>query len=233
MTFRDIVGAMLRCWYLCLVVLATFAAVGWNSDKDSGSFVTNTVVTFTKPATAALEPDNGISDPSVISFASAIASEVNDGHTTPLYASADAPIYGAGVRQGISISVPNVGGQWSTSFTTAEIDVQIVGRAPEWVEQQQRTILARIAAATTAQQSATSPTGHISATIEPLSTQIGHIQTSRSSRLMAFAAIGLAGLISASATSVLLDGLLQYVRGRRNARRGRRLATGPVIGVIS
>lgn len=225
MTFRDIVGMMLRCWYLCLVVLAAFAVVGWNYDKNSGSFVTNTVVTFTKPATATLEPENGISDPSVISFASAIASEVNDGHTTPLYASADAPIYGAGVRQGISISVPNAGGQWSTSFTTAEIDVQIVGRTPEWVEEQQRTILARIVGATTAQQSATSPKGHISARIEPLSTQIGHIQTSRSSQLMAFGALGLAGLVSANAAAVLLDGLLQNVRGRRDARRGRRLAT--------
>lgn len=227
MTFRDIVRAMLRLWYLCLVILAAAGCLAWTFDKNSGCYTTHTVVTFTRSAASRVQ--GGTNDPSVISFAGAIVDEINNGHSTPLYGWATAPIYGAGMRQGISVSLPNSAGQWSFAIATAEIDIQIVGPTEDWVQRQQRSVLANIAAATKAQPRATSTSGHIAARIEPLSNQIQHVQPSRSIRMMALAALGLAGVIAAGTISVLVDGLAGYVRARRRSR----FDTPSLIGALS
>lgn len=232
MTFSDIVRAMLRRWHICLVIVLSFVYISWNLGQNSGCFTSDTVIVFTRPQAATLEPDNGTEDTNVISFAGAIADQVTGGHTTPLYASSDAPIYGAGLRQEVSVSVPNVGGQWTISFTEAEIDVQIVGPTQQWVERQQRSVLAQISAATANQQSKTSARGHISARIEPLSTQISHVQIDRSSLLLALGAIGLAACLCAATASILLERLIGHVRGRRDARRAR-LFAATEIGALS
>lgn len=233
MTFRDIVGAMLRFWYVCLVILAAIGILSWRYDRTSGCYTTDTLVTFTKPATSTLQLGNGTNDPSLISFAGAIVNEINGGHSTPLYATTSAPIYGAGVRQGISVGLPNGGGQWSNTFATAAIQIQIVGRTPGWVEGKQRWILARISQATRSQQSTTPSAGHIAATVEPLSTEIHAVLPTRSSRWTAFAALGLAGAISAGTASIVADGLVGFARARRDAWRRNRFAASSLMGVAS
>ncbi|SDS49581.1 hypothetical protein [Microlunatus soli] len=231
MTFRDIIGVMLRRWYLCVLILAAAGSLAWTYDRDSGGYTTDTVVIFTKPATSTLQPDNGAGDVSVISFAGAIANDINGANTTPLYAAPDAPLYGAGVREGILVGVPNAGGQWSTSLTTAEIDIQIVGRSPAWVAQQQHRILAEIHRSTAAQQSGTRLKARISATTEPLSTEITHIMPAPSSRLTAFAAIGIASILAAGAVAIMFDRLVELARNRRT--QGGHTLSSPAVEALS
>lgn len=227
MTFRDIVGAMLRRWYMVLVILLAASYLTMSYVRNSGCYTSVTVVTFTLPAASPLQPDSGTDDSNVIAFASAIADEINGGQSQSLYADADAPFYGAGVRQGVSVGLPNFGGQWATSYATAQIEIQIVGRTYAWVDEQQRAALARIDAAASSQQSIAAPAQHISATVER-PTQIFHVLPTRSSRMMAFAAMGIATFIGSTITSLIVDRLAVQAGQRRRARRARRVTTKPI-----
>lgn len=233
MTFRDVLGSVLRRWYALTLVLAACAYLTYTREESSGSYVSDTAVTFTLPARSTLLPYSGTNDSSVIAFASAIADEINAGESAPQYATADAPFYGAGLRQGVSAGVPNYGGQHAVSYSAAVIEIKIVGRTPDWVEERQRAVLGEIDAAVRGQQSTTSRSDRISTTIEPLSRQIFHVTPSRSSQLMAFAAMGMAGLIAGSAIATMLDGLTDLLRRWRVSTRGRRLKTTASAGAMS
>lgn len=230
-TLLGILRAMLRRWYVVLVVVLSAVYLTTTFVRDSGCYITDTVVTFTLPAMSPLQPDNGSTDSNVIAFASAIADEVSSGGAQALYATADAPSYGAGVRQGIWVGVPNTGGQWSTSFSTAAIEIQIVGRTAAWVRQQQHAALARIDAASRFRQSA-ARTRHVSMTIEPLSTEVSHILPTRSDRLMAFAAIGVGTFIAVVMASLTTEALMVRA-GRQRLRRPSHRAEPHPIGATS
>lgn len=230
MTVRDVVGLMLRRWYVLIMVLAAAGCLALAYDQDSGCYTTDTVVTFTLPSASPLQPDSGATDSSVIAFASAIANEINAGEPNPRYAHADAPFYGAGVRQGISVGLPHSGSQWEMSFPTAAIHIQIVGRTSEWVEKRQTSAIARINAAVQEQQKSSKPSEHISTSIQPLSTQIAPVMPSRSDRLMAFAAMGLAALVAGAVLSVLCDDLVSRIGRRRVAPSANPLQVRAALG---
>src|SRR5580765_99241 len=219
--------ATVHRWYVLVTVLVCAVALMGYLLRDGGCFTTKTVVTFTLPATSSLQWDNGTTDESVIAFASAVANEINAGQTAPRYAAADAPFYGAGVRQGVLVGLPNNGGQWSTSFAYAIIEIQIVGRTYAWVEQQQQRLLSRIEETTRAQQRGAAPRQRITATVEPLTSRILEITPTRSSKLTAYAAITIAALMVGCWGAVTLDTFAARRAVRKADRRPSRSASAP------
>lgn len=221
MTLHELLQSMGRRWYVVVVVLgaAVLAAIGFA--RDGGLYSTRTVVVFTLPGEPTLLPDNGTGDASIIGFAAAVAQEVNGGRPAVSYASADAPSYGAGVRQGVWVGLPNAGGQWTTSFARAEIEIQVVGRTAQWVRQTQQSTLARIETIADGQQIAAGAveTERVTTSIAPLTTQIEYIEATRSSRILAFTAMAVAAVIVSAWLSLLLDRLLS-----RSHRRTRSVA---------
>ncbi|WP_417563750.1 hypothetical protein [Microbacterium sp.] len=216
------IGAIGRRWYAFLIVLILVAAVGVVFYRGGGSFYTRTTITFTLPTRSALLPSSGTDDSSVIAFASAVATEINRGKPVPTYSSASAPYYGAGVRQGVLVSLRNAGNQWTASYPTATIDIEIVGRTHEWVVGMQQAILNEILEVARAQQSAsvTAPSDRITAHVEPLTTQIFDISSSRSTQLLAAGALAVAGLIAGGWAAIALDRLVLRRRTRRRHERG-------------
>jgi len=222
---------MFRRWYVSVVILA--AAVGLTGALlNLGSlYTTTTVVSFTLPSTSALQPDNGTADASVIDFASSVANEANSGQSSPQYASVDAPFYGAGVRKGITVRLPNYGGQWApTSFMSALIEIQIVGPDPTWVRAQQTAVLERIRSRAHEQQSTAPRSRRITATVEPLTTQIVQIAPSNRDKLIGVASMGLAVLISSAWLSAAVDRVARHRQPR--AARGRS-RSGLATSVVS
>ncbi|QEO15037.1 hypothetical protein FLP10_11880 [Agromyces intestinalis] len=218
MTFRDLVLVLLRRWYVLAVVFAVAISGFVWLDRSGGSYVSKPIVAFMLPGGVALRPDNGIDAEGVIGFAATIAEAVNNGRPIDRYAAEDAPAYGAGVREGVRIGVPNVGGQWGMSFTRAEIAVSIVGRTEEWVKARQREVLGRILTTADREQAmrGAAPDAHIDTFVMPLSTSIEHVQSSTRDRLLALGAILAAALITGGWLAVLLD------RGLRRFRRPNR-----------
>ncbi|WP_404435867.1 hypothetical protein LG322_12095 [Microbacterium aerolatum] len=223
---RDALAAIGRRWYVLLAVLLVFAALTVMFQRDGGSFSTRTTVTFTLPSRSTLLPESGLTDLSIISFAGAVATSINAGKPVQTFSSSDAPYYGAGVREGIMVSLRNTGSQWISSFPSATIDIQIVGRTREWVAERQQYLLDEIMAVTDAQQSATlTPVSdRITATIEPLSTEIHQVSPSRTDLIMATGAMALAALIAGCSAAAVTDRIVRRerhpVRKRGTTRRG-------------
>lgn len=218
MTVRDVLGAIGRRWYVFFVVALAFAALAVGLAREGGTYYTSSTVTFTLPERPTLLPDSGTNDLSVIAFASAVAVSVNEGKPVATYSSAQAPYYGAGVRQGVSVSLRNDGNQWMSSYPNATIDIQIVGPTYEWVAERQEAILSDIMSVTRGQQAVyTVEADQITAVVAPLSTEIVQITPSRSSQIMALTALALAGLIVASTASVVVDRIVRRARRRRAA----------------
>jgi len=196
-----------RRWYAPLVILLVGALLVVVFARDSGVYTTKTVVTFLLPSATSLSPHNGSSDTSIIAFARAVATQVNNGNEPAGYSSEDGPYYGAGIRQGVLIGVPNDGNQWYASYTRAEIDVQIVGHTHQWVAQRQSEVVGRIVTAARKLQGAliADPTQYISVAVVPLTLSIGRVAPTRSAEVGALAAMALAVLIVSAWSSVALD----------------------------
>jgi hypothetical protein len=219
-TIRDVLASIGRRWYVFLFVMLAFAALTVAFYRDGGSYFTHTSVTFTLPERSALLPESGTGDLSVIAFAGAVATTINQGKPIQSYSSADAPYYGAGVREGVMVSLRNDGNQWISSFPSATIDIQIVGRTKEWVQERQTAILDDIMNVAHGQQNATTTpaSAQITATVQPLTTEIGQVQSGRPTQLLAIGAMAVAGLIVAAPAAVAVDRLVRR-RRRRAARR--------------
>jgi len=214
MTLREVLSAVGRRWYVLLaaVLLAVGAFFSWH--RGGGVWVATPVVTFLRPGAHILTPENGLKDQNIISFASTVAQEINNGHAPESFAADDAPLYGAGLRQGVRISVPNVGGQWSTSYSDAEIIIQVVSTDRAWVESTQQDLLGKVGliAAAAQNEAGTESADRITTTIMPLSTQIGRVTSGRSTTVEALGALLLAATITGGWASVALDSLRKGAR---------------------
>lgn len=217
---RDALAAVGRRWYVLVAVVLAFAALTFAVYRDGGSFTTRATVTFTLPSRSTLLPESGLTDLSIIGFAGAVATSINAGKPVQTFSSADAPYYGAGVREGVMVSLRNSGNQWISSFPSATIDIQIVGRTREWVEDRQQTLLHDVMAVAQAQQNAvlTPPSDRISATVEPLSTEIHEVAPGRTDLILAIGAMSVAALIVGCSGALLTDRSVRWIR--RRARSG-------------
>ncbi len=212
---------MRRRWYVALVVAGVAVLLVAAFVRDGGVYTSKTIVTFMLPAATSLSASNGIGDTSIITFARAVAADVNSGSSPVAYSSNDAPYYGAGLRQGVLVDVPSDGNQWYASYTHAEIDVQIVGPTKAWVQEQQTRVVDRILASAHTLQSnlVDRPDSYLTVAVVPLTLDIGRVQATRGAQVAALAAMGLAALVVAAWGAVALD--------RRLARRRRRSAPSP------
>lgn len=209
MTFRSVVFTALRRWYVLLVSL--LAVVGYTSIlmQDSGLYSTRTVVYFAyiQPNMVSIGPYNGTENEGLIAFAGAVASEINNGRPVSRYAWDDAPLYGAGMRQGVLVGLADTGGQWMTSYNRAEIEIQIVGQSHDWVEETQSSLLSKVFEQAQALQGTNydDPRRRVTAEVSPLSSTIEHITVSSLEKIAAIAASGTAAIILGVWGALLMD----------------------------
>jgi hypothetical protein len=224
MTFRQVVATMLRRWYVPLVVVLVAAGFTSILVPDSGLYSTRTVVYFAyiQPNMVSIGPSNGTEDEGLIAFAGAVAAEINNGRPVARYAWDEAPLYGAGMRQGILVALADVGGQWMTSYNRAEIVIQIVGQSYDWVQATQQSLLERVSDRAQALQGPNfnDPKRRVSAEVSPLTDTIDHIVASRVEKIAAIASIILAALIVGTWGALVAD-RRAVARAQRRVRSGR------------
>lgn len=220
MTLLDLVAILLRRWYVLLAFIVMALAAFLALAADGGVYSTKPILSFSFPGSQAIAADSGLNDENVIAFAATVAEVVNNGRPIERYAAEDAPLYGAGAREEIRVGVPNVGGQWVTSFARAEIAISIVGRSEAWVHEQQARLVASVMEAAEKEQDARGvpETDRITPQVLPLSTRIELIDSSGAQKAMAMSALLLAALITGAWACVLLDRLLNGRRMRMHLR---------------
>ena len=231
MTIRELIVVVWRRWYVVLATLLIAAAVTVWFESSGGMYSTRTVVRFVLADYATLLPDNGSQDEDIIGFASLVAAEINDGRPAGGYARADAPFYGAGVRQGIMVGLPNTGGQWQASYSQADIEIQIVGQTRSWVEEHQRELTRAVQTRADELQDevAAAQDVRITTSIAPLTTRIEYVTPTRSSRFAAYAAMAAAATLVAGWLAVAVDRTARRAPGvrRRITSPGRTTMHGP------
>jgi hypothetical protein len=217
MTVRDLGAALLRRWYVLVVALVLAVGANYLLQRGEGVYTTETIVSFVLPNKTTLSPNSGLDDANVIAFAGIVAGAVNGGKTPAIYSEYDAPFYGAGVRQGVLVSIPNAGNQFVTSYQRAEVVLQIVGPSEQWVAQTQSELLAQVVQISEAQQaSVTSQKSRIRTSPVAATKKIFHIVPSRTTSLAALSALLVAALLGGGWTAVAID---RAVRGRKITTR--------------
>jgi hypothetical protein len=211
MTLRDVVGAVLRRWYVPIIVLMCTALVTAAFARDGGSYSSRTIVSFLLPPATSLAPDNGTNDSSVVAFAGAIVNAINNGRPPAPYSLSDAPYYGAGVREGIRVDLADSGNQWVSTFNRSDVEIRIVGRSQEWVQAQQDRMIDLVLSFADAEQSALliPAEDQIRASVAPLTTEIEHVSASQSIRITAVGAMAAVAVIVSVWASIALDRLIR------------------------
>lgn len=220
MTIRELIVVMTRRWYAVVLVVLVAVAATSAFESSGGMYTTRTAVRFVIDEYATLLPDNGSRDEKVIEFAAMIATEINEGRPAVGYARADAPFYGAGVREGVLIALPNTGGQWQESHSEADIEIQIVGPTRAWVLERQQRLTARVRErAQQLQDDVGAPRdARITTSIAPLTARIEYVAPTRSSRFAAYGAMAVATVLVAGWAAVRVDRAVLAARGRRRER---------------
>ncbi|UOE42752.1 hypothetical protein [Agromyces larvae] len=226
MIFREVLVAMVRRWYAVAAVSVVGVILAVSLVHDSGSYSTRTVVSFMFPNMQTLSPYNGTTDDSVIGFAASVAKVINNGREPASYANSDAPYYGAGVREGVLVNLPKWGGQWTKSYSRAEIELQIVGRSEEWVESMQAKLISRIGEVAEEQQASMNIPAdqRINLVVEPLTKSIEHVIPGRTAVLAAIGALLAAVVLVSAWVAVIWERLASGRAARRRRRRGGREA---------
>jgi hypothetical protein len=216
-TLHDLIAVVRARWYVVLAVLVLAAGAGVLFARDGGLYTTRTVVAFVVPNDGPWD-GGGSREDGVIALALAVAEQAGEGRGSVDYAAADAPFFGAGIRQGVSIGLPDTGGQWEASYARAAINIDVVSPDRAWVVEQQQSLIAAVQDATVAYQSGLGSAGRVRAEVEQLTMTIEHVQPSRTSQLLAIAALAGAGLILGCGAAVMWDRRLSARRsGNRRA----------------
>ncbi len=217
MALRGLLLTLLRGWYLVVAALLCAALLVVHFAQDQVVYTTRTSITFTYPNASELEPYNGTGDKSVISFVSAVVEKVNGGVTASTYADDSAPYYGAGIRRGVNVTLPNDGGQFVAIYRMAQIDIEIVGPSADWVKSKQTGIIADVFRISEDMQAAAGVrfADRIIPTVVPLSLLITSVAPSRSSLILAVAGLGAAGLLVGGWGAVTVERLRSRARGAR------------------
>lgn len=153
---------LLRTRAPLLLVLVCLTA-GWMwAYRIHGAYQGTVQVTFASPNpqdardpfTQAINPLTSESRHSLIDLAGITVRAVAGLHTPPQAVSGDVTLLDSGVYDGSSVIQPNVGGQWSYSFSEAGMQVQATGPTAEAVTAKIDNLVSRIRASVTAREDA-------------------------------------------------------------------------------
>jgi hypothetical protein len=143
MTFDDAVRAVARAWWVLAAGFAVTLVVMATLLRIPGVYTAQVDLVALPPHDPA--PRNVLLETtaSLSPFAWMVAAEASQGATTQDTGTAGT-LYGAGVREGFKVTVPNTGGQWNFSHDRPVISVEVVGPSEEFVESTLETLVHRV-----------------------------------------------------------------------------------------
>lgn len=135
MTAGTLLQIILRRWYVAIACLAAVMWVCLVLGQTGRTYWVQAQIVFVEPGGGSVSNVNDGVAPSLINFAGIVQRKVSgDGEPVQL-PSSNATLYGSGVRRGYSITLPNTGNQWATSFSKPVLAIQVTGDSPEAVNQ--------------------------------------------------------------------------------------------------
>lgn len=153
MTLARILRMLGRQWLVLIIGLALTAAGAAASLHVTGIFTARTTITLLPPIGWAIGGNTlSYSGATLVGFAKLVEQTVNEDDSGQLFAAPDTPLYGAGVRQGEVVYVPDAGGQWAPNLNRPSLIIDVVGPTPEYVASRVEALTAEISGAIEARQ---------------------------------------------------------------------------------
>lgn len=148
MTIAGLAAVLFRRWYVVLACAPAFALLLLYVLAGHPLYATRGSVLLIEPeastASALLMGQTEILSP----FAAAVERLVNDGRAPFRMNSQAATLAGTGVREGVSVSMPNFGSQWSASFPNPELTIEVVSEDRDRVADRYQQLVRRVQAVT-------------------------------------------------------------------------------------
>jgi len=187
--------AWLAVWVIGVPVSAMCAVA---ASKAPGVYWSRVQISFIAPNSTTNPNGLQITSSSLISAAGAVGKMVDNRTSAARLGSATVTLAGEGIRNGYSVTLPNDGGQWVSSFNSPWLDVQAVASDPLTVSQRMSALLRQINVALAHLQSEQSvaPRNLIRTQASPPSVPIYY---QRGSRMRASAGTLVLGLILTTA----------------------------------
>lgn len=194
MTAKELLGHVLRRWYLMLAGAVLTVGILYFAIHQQGVYWTQFTVLLLSP-TGQYYP-NKIEDPrySMSPMAGLLVADWNGSQRPLLTASGDTTLYGEGLRQGVEVRLPNQGSQWQPLYVSPNIDVQVVGADVPTVEREAARVTSELSALLDQRQEAAGirPSMRMTLISSPREPTVAYVSGSRPRAMLA---IGLAGAI--------------------------------------
>lgn len=219
MTVAQMLPLLLRRWYVVVAGVACTWFVCTAFMLTPSVYAAQMDVVFVVPGgVASSRTDDAFAGP-LINFTSVVAVRVNAVRPSVKLSSPSAELYGLGVREGVSVTIADAGGQWERIFNAPLIRIQAVDSSPERVSAALDEVVADISAAATSIQdeSGVGQSVRIGVETVPLRPEVFAYSRTRTSEAKASAAAWLVGLSLTASAAALSD---RWARSRRR-RSGR------------
>ncbi|UZX05182.1 hypothetical protein F8G81_23265 [Arthrobacter sp. CDRTa11] len=214
MTAGELLGIMWRRWY---IVVAGLILTMWGSSSLAAverTYWVEVQLVFIQPGSASVANVSDQIVPSLINFAGIVQRRVTETGNPAELPSSGATLYGSGVREGYSITLPNSGTQWAASYSTPILVVQAVGRSPEAARETLDRVLAEVDVAATELQNAQGapPESHVFIERSPATPQVIDVGGTKIGQLKGMAALAGVGLAMTGSGAVGFDRMMQKRR---------------------
>jgi hypothetical protein len=228
MTLWDLIRSMLRRWPIVLVGAVLTVAVGYHAAGDRGVYWAKTKVVFLAPSSEMYPNALETTSEDVIITAGLVAKQMMGPAETLKFTSPDANLIGAGVHDGWSVKLPDIGGQWAPNFADQWLDVEVVASTPEQVELRMDELIREIdtTLARLQRTHAVRAVNDITARAAPESGVVYHVSGSRPRVLAMTLALGVGATVW---TVLLLD--FRTSQRRRREPLGARPAADDLVPV--
>ena len=224
MTMAQLLPLLIRRWYVVVAGAACTWLVCTVLMLTPRAYAAQMDVVFVMPGgVASSRTDDAFAEP-LINFTSIVAVKVNAVRPSVKLSSPTAELYGLGVREGVSVTLADAGGQWERIFNAPVIRIQAVDSSPERVASALDEVVADISSASTSIQdeSGVAPSARIGMETVPLRPEVIAYTRNRTSEAKATAAAWVLGLSLTAAAAALSD---RWARSRRRSERTRHRAT--------
>ncbi|WP_104091149.1 hypothetical protein [Arthrobacter sp. GMC3] len=187
MTVDKLIQLCAKRWYVFIVVLTCATAAIFGLNTNVRLYTAQVEFIMVSPGTSV---NFGMADEtrvSLVNFADIVVREFNDKTPTYSLSAPKASLFGNGIRDGISVRLADSGTQWSPSFGTPVITVQIISSSPDQVLAKLDEISTRIQDLTSKIQSdiGASPATFIKADFDRTSIDIHSFGPTRAGKLKA------------------------------------------------
>lgn len=215
---------MLRRWLVVGIGIVLTVSACLTLAAGERTYWATVELIFVQPGAGALASASDGVVPSLINFAGIIQRRVShDGSPTEL-PSSSASLYGSGVREGYSITLPNSGSQWAVSYSRPVLVVQAVGHSPDQVRQTLSRVLTQIeSTAHELQADRGAPAEQfIAVDRSPSTPEIIDLGSTRLGRMKGILALSAVGLAVTAVVALEIDRLVlgrPLLRGRRGLQR--------------